>query len=552
MLMSMFLVGCAMKVAPTGGPRDTAPAVVVETEPRNGSTNISNPVVRFVFDDYVDRSVRNAITVLPATRFQTNYSGDEIDITFNDSLVPNTTYTVTLGTTWTDVRGNTPTQSYSVVFSTGPMSDSGVVAGSVYGASLAAVTVFCYPQQQFDSLTFSPSKVRPRYYQALGTTGSFAIRGLADGRYRVLAVRDENRNTLLDGTEDFCVASHDVVIRNGTSDQLALLLSTPLDTVGPLIQRVQALNQHVLSVQLSEPSWYMDRSRSATVASGDRIDSAQAVWLAAEPSDKLFVRVARPLDTLRYTLDIPPSLLRDSIGLSAVETSAGIKGIQFRGSRLVDTAQVVRARRIPSDSAQDLGLNDPLQVVFLQPLDTTSARFEVWHTSERGAHTVRLQWLDPTTLQVFPSAPRLPQTWYTTEITMSSIRALNGTSLRDTTLRIAHRTQQRPADPGTVRGRLVDSMQNVLPSARLVVRLLNDKRRVIATQRIDSTRSILFEAVPPGTYSVDVFDDRNGNGRYDHGSITPWIQGEQWWPTSSTVSVRPRWTVEDLRVVMGL
>jgi len=176
----------------------------------------------------------------------------------------------------------------------------------------------------------------------------------------------------------------------------------------------------------------------------------------------------------------------------------------------------------------------------------------VWHTSERGAHTVRLQWLDPTTLLVFPSAPRLPQTWYTTEITMSSIRALNGTSLRDTTLRIAHRTQQRPADPGTVRGRLVDSMQTVLPSARLVVRLLNDKRRVIATQRIDSTRSILFEAVPPGTYSVDVFDDRNGNGRYDHGSITPWIQGEQWWPTSSTVSVRPRWTVEDLRVVMGL
>jgi hypothetical protein len=95
-------------------------------------------------------------------------------------------------------------------------------------------------------------------------------------------------------------------------------------------------------------------------------------------------------------------------------------------------------------------------------------------------------------------------------------------------------------------------MQTIVPSVRLVVRLLNDKRRVIATQRIDSSRTILFEAVPPGTYSVDVFDDRNGNGRYDHGSIAPWTQGEQWWPTSSTVSVRPRWTVEDLRVVMGL
>lgn len=541
-----------MKVAPTGGPRDTTPAVVVETEPPNGSTNISNPVVRFVFDDYVDRSVRNAITVLPATRFQTNYSGDEIDITFNDSLAANTTYTVTLGTTWTDVRGNTPTQSYSVVFSTGSVIDSGVVAGSVYGASLAAVTVFCYPQQQYDSLTFSPSKVRPRYFQALGTTGSFVIRGLADGTYRVLAVRDENRNALLDGTEDFCVAPQDVVIRNGMSDRLALLLGPPLDTMGPVVQRVRALNGNVLSVLLSEPSWYADRSRRVTIVHDDRIDTAQAVWLEAEPSDKLLIRVARPLDTLRYTLDIPPSLLRDSLGLTTAETSPDAEGRLFRGSRLGDTAQVARARRIPSDSTQDLGLNDPLQVVFSQPLDTTSARFEVWHTSERGAHAVRVQWLDPTTVQVFPSAPRLPQTWYTTEITTSGIRALNGTSLHDTTLRTAHRTQQRPADPGTIRGRLIDSMQTASPSARLVARLLNDKRRVVATQRIDSSRIILFEAVPPGTYSVDVFDDRNGNGRYDHGSITPWIQGEYWWPTSSTVSVRARWTVEDLRVVIGL
>ncbi len=552
-LATVLLVGCAMKVAPTGGPRDTEAAVVIETEPRSGATNVANPTVRFTFDDYVDRSVRNAITVLPAVRFQTAYAGDELEITFVDELARNTTYTVTLGTTWTDVRGNTPTQSYTIAFSTGSTIDSGVIAGKVYGASLASVSVFCYTQQQFDSARFSPSSIRPLYYQSLGTTGAFAIRGLADGRYRVLSVRDENRNSLLDGTEEFCVAPRDIVVSQGRSADLQLLLGAPLDSTGPIVQRIRAVTQHTLALQLSEASSYLDRSQPIIIESGTMRDTAQAVWLETIPSDKARVRFKNVVDTLRYTVDVPRGFFRDSLNQASVSTSASkLEDRQVRGVVYPDTSQVQLGKRSPADSAQDLGLSDPIIITVSQPVDTLAARLEIWHTSERGAQSIRAAWLDPTTLAITPTSPRVPLTWYTTEIGFRNVAALNGTRIADTTLRIAHRTPQRPAEPGTIRGRVVDSLVQVAADAKLVIRLLNDKRQVVRTQSIDASRMLVFDGVPPGTYSIDVFDDRNGNGRYDHGIISPWTAGEPWWPTSTTVPVRARWVVEDLRVVIGL
>jgi hypothetical protein len=543
-----------MKVAPTGGPRDTEPAVVKQTEPMNGSTNVErNPVVRFMFDDYVDRSVRNAITVLPSVRFQTQYEGDEIVISFADTLAPNTTYTVTLGTSWTDVRGNAPTQSYVIAFSTGASLDSGVIAGRVFGSSLASATILCYPQVQFDTTSFTPTSLRPLYAVPLGTSGAFSLRGLADGRYRVFAVRDENRNNLLDGSEDFCVAPRDIEVQYGNAEQLTLLLGAPLDTVGPTLQRIRAISQHTIALQLSEPAQYFERDETITISTGDRIDTAHAVWLESVPSDKAFIRVPNALDTLRYVLHLPRNVFQDSLGHgSAPSTVVKTEEQQFRGSRSPDTSTVKLARRTPSDSAQDLGIADALHVVFSHPMDTSTARIEVWHASERGAHSVRVAWIDNTTMSVSPTMPRSAQTWYTTNVVLRNMRALNSTMLPDTTLQLAHRTQQRLPDPGTIHGIVVDSLVVMRPGANLVLRLLDEKRRVVATTKIDASRRISFEAVPPGSYSFDVFDDRNTNGRYDHGSLTPFVAGEQWWPTSATVSVRARWTVDDIRITIGL
>jgi len=204
------MAGCAMKVAPTGGPKDSEPAVLTTMTPPSGTTSMKERTITFEFDDYVDRSVRNAITVLPNARFSTTYGGDELEITFEEPLDTNTTYTVTLGTEWSDLRGNKPSESYTMVFSTGDQIDSGSISGTVFGQSLSNVVIFCY--QRADTLrpTFSPRSVAPKFRLPIGSSGVFSVKGLPDGLYRIVAARDENRNGLLENTEDFVNAPADV------------------------------------------------------------------------------------------------------------------------------------------------------------------------------------------------------------------------------------------------------------------------------------------------------------------------------------------------------
>ena len=217
-----------MKVAPSGGPRDTTPAAVTETRPQTGATNVEEPVITVDFDDYVDRGIRNAIAVQPNVRFTTSYSGNSIDIEFLEELQPNTTYAVTIGTDWRDLDGNTPTSATSIVFSTGPDIDTGEIRGTVHGANLRNVEIFLYPNADTLTEAFSPTRDFAPYRMPVGSSGKFLIGGLKDGLYRIVAVQDQNGNGLVDGNEQYAMGSEDVRVmgdgRRETEDGIQMLL----------------------------------------------------------------------------------------------------------------------------------------------------------------------------------------------------------------------------------------------------------------------------------------------------------------------------------------
>jgi len=183
-----------MKVAPSGGEADKIPAAVKSTSPPDRSINVSDPTIVFEFDDYIDRSVRNSITIQPVTRFSSSYGGDELSITLEDTLRPNTTYAITLGTDWRDLRGNTPPSATTIIFSTGPTLDSGKIVGNVSTSSAADLFVFAYADAHQLDTSFTPVTTTPQYRMPVGSSGAFTIGGLRDGVYRMMAVRDKNTN----------------------------------------------------------------------------------------------------------------------------------------------------------------------------------------------------------------------------------------------------------------------------------------------------------------------------------------------------------------------
>ncbi|MCX6140968.1 MAG: Ig-like domain-containing protein [Candidatus Kapabacteria bacterium] len=552
LILCVIASSCAMKVAPSGGPRDTTPAEIASVEPPSGTTSITTKTITLTFDDYVDRSVRNAITVLPNARFSSSYGGDAMGITFEEPLDTNTTYTITLGTEWTDLRGNKPTQAYTMVFSTGDHIDSGSISGTVYGSSLANISIFCYQRADTLPSAFTPRSVVPKFRLPVGSSGAFAVRGLPDGAYRVIAARDENRNGLLENTEDFVVAPQDVQITNGATPALYLLLGKAIDRDPPAIARVRAITNRLVSVQFSEnvdPSSNWHNSISVFTAGGDSVP-VSAMWLDRTPGDVLFLRLASALDTARYSIRLSP---RSVVDLNGVVSADTISRSSLRGTSTVDTTSLRILQILPVDSAKSVRLDEPIVIRFSDAVDTSAVRMTIWHESPKGASPVSVSWLNSTTLSIKPLVSRSVKTWYRTNITFNHVRSVTGSLLIDTILSHNVMTEERQSEPGTIKGVVIDTFGLTPSSSALHLRLrfLSATGTVVTSIPIAIGAPFTIDQIPPGDYKLDVFSDRNGNGLYDYGDHSPFSYGEQWWPSRSTVTVRARWTVEDLRITFG-
>jgi Uncharacterized protein conserved in bacteria (DUF2141) len=57
-----------------------------------------------------------------------------------------------------------------------------------------------------------------------------------------------------------------------------------------------------------------------------------------------------------------------------------------------------------------------------------------------------------------------------------------------------------------------------------------------------------FADIPPGTYIISVFYDANGNGKYDYGTVFPYLGAERFHAHPSEIQVRARWTIENVEV----
>lgn len=541
-----FTCACAQKVAPAGGPKDTTPAGVTRVVPASGSTNVTGKTVTISFDDYVDRSVRNSVTVLPSRRNRVTYSGDEIDIEFDEPLEPNTTYSVSLGTEWTDLRGNTPLSAFTMVFSTGNTIDSGSITGKVFGKQVGGLSVFCYGRADTCSSEFSLGLSVPPFKLPIGSSGSFSVLGLRDGLYRVAVVRDENRNGLLDNNEDFVVAHKDVLVTNGTSAPLMLMIGGPLDNDPPQPIRARAVTAHRVQITLTEPSLIKPGFSSPVSMSvgADESVAIAAAWIPRGIGDTIEIRTATPLDTSQYTLRFVKGALVDTSGNVLLDTAVQLG---FNGVVRTDTSALRISSISPLDSSRGIASDSGIKVTFREAVDTNIARLTIWHESPTGAVPVSVQWRDPTTLMVYPTKPRATRTWYSTKITPTDVRSFDGRRYPDTTITHSIYTEERRPEPGSIDGTF-EVASTTLDPTPLLLRLFNQSGALARTVVVLPGKPLHIDSLPGGDYRVDVFHDRNGNGVYDHGARAPFLHGEQWWSVEKPISVRARWVTEGVMI----
>jgi hypothetical protein len=217
-LFLFFIFGCANQLPPTGGEDDTTPPKVLKIFPLPNTLNYTGKTVSIEFNEYVERrSFKDALFISPKPMGELNYnwSGKTIEIEFPKELLKNTTYTFVIGKGLKDIHNNNITAPIQFAFSTGALIDNGKINGKVYSQKSDNLMIFAYKNMGVIDSLMNPLKKFPDFFTQVNEESKFYFNHLPQGKFRLFALKDNNKNLLYDiGADEISVLNKDIDVED--------------------------------------------------------------------------------------------------------------------------------------------------------------------------------------------------------------------------------------------------------------------------------------------------------------------------------------------------
>ena len=208
------LTGCARMGQPDGGWFDETPPHVVDTSPKDQSTNVSQRNITILFDEFIklDNPTEKVVVSPPQIEApEIKGAGRRITVELKDSLKPNTTYTVDFSDAISDNNEGNPLGNYTYSFSTGEHIDTMEVAGHVVEAEnmepIKGILVGLYDNLDDSAFTTLPMLRVAR----TDSRGYFVIKGVAPGDYRIYALQEADGDYVHSQKSEKIAFSHDII-----------------------------------------------------------------------------------------------------------------------------------------------------------------------------------------------------------------------------------------------------------------------------------------------------------------------------------------------------
>jgi uncharacterized protein (DUF2141 family) len=203
-LLCCILISCASVQTLSGGDKDTAAPRIIKTSIDSGATSVSVSQFRFIFDENITTTKVNELLIVSPTQKQNpvlDVKGKELTLSLKDTLLPNTTYTVKFNGCVLDVNENNPILDYSYLFSTGLYLDSGKLSGHIKDITTNLPCNTCNVQLYTSNSDSVIIKHKPDYLTKTNETGYFQFNNLPTRNFKLVALKDVNKNLMLDNNE---------------------------------------------------------------------------------------------------------------------------------------------------------------------------------------------------------------------------------------------------------------------------------------------------------------------------------------------------------------
>ncbi|MBZ4677021.1 MAG: hypothetical protein JG782_1641 [Anaerophaga sp.] len=197
----IFISGCANQGYPEGGPKDESPPRMVASDPPMNATNFKGDEIEIEFNELIVlRDAMQKVVVSPPLNKPPIIRGlgNKVTVILDEELQPATTYTIDFADAIQDNNEGNPLTGFTFSFSTGETQDSLQVSGHLFEADthtpVAGALVMAHSNHTDTAFT----KTVPARVAKTNEKGEFTIMNLAEGKYRIFALEDMNRNYRFD------------------------------------------------------------------------------------------------------------------------------------------------------------------------------------------------------------------------------------------------------------------------------------------------------------------------------------------------------------------
>lgn len=593
--IALAIASCARMGQPDGGWYDDDPPKVLGCTPADQATNVTTKKITILFDEYIKLTdATNKVIVSPPQLEVPDIkaAGKKIVVELQDSLMPNTTYTIDFSDAISDNNENNPMGNYTYSFSTGEQIDTFEVSGYVLDASnlepIKGIMVGLY-----NDLADSAFQTKPllRVSRTDGS-GHFVVKGVAPGTYRAYALQDADGDFRFSQKSEMIGFNHQTIVPSSKPDvrtdtiwrdslRIDALIQVPYTHFLPddvtLLAFTQVQTDRFLvkteRVEANKFSMYFSYGHSELpVIKGLNFNSDSAfVVETSEKRDTIHYWIRDTAlvnqDTLRMEITYQ---MTDSLGalVNQTDTLDGLAKVSFekrkkelakelekwqkdiekkrkRGIEVLDTIMPVKPLEPKIDAPSSM---DPDKIVGvemptpLQHCDTAAVHLysmidSVWYESSCRMVPV------PNKIRNYEIlADWRPGIEYSLEIDSAAFIDIYGKASNPYKQGIKIKTEDEY-------GTLKLNITGVEDSA-IVVRLLNSSDKMVKQVKVKN-HVAQFNFVKPDKYYISAFIDSNGNGVWDTGDYAEDRQAEAVYYYPREIECKAKWDVSQNWNVTG-
>ncbi|MFY0651556.1 MAG: Ig-like domain-containing protein [Cyclobacteriaceae bacterium] len=570
----IYISSCANQGSPTGGPRDTIPPSLTESNPPHKSLNFKGKEFEFTFDERVSADqLTQKLNITPRieNKFKVLMKKYTMKILFEENFDDSTTYTFNFADGVGDITEKNPVINFTYAFSTGPIIDSIYVNGNVKdlyeNENQKEILVALYSIS--DTLDLFTGK--PRYFTKTDEEGNYLIENIKTDHYRIYAWEDKDNNQENNPQKE----PHGFI-----ADSLDLFTSK--DSVRLKIQLIDASTPEF--VRAKNTGLYFDILYNKYIDHYilKKLNSSSKLKV---PANNFF----KDNTIIRFYPDNSLAVEKDSLYLS-------IQCFDSLGNHITDSLYIKfkESKRKPEDfkftlsptTKYKLNTKIPLTFTFSKPIsNSTIDSIKISYDSLQSINIQdsTLNWNDNKTELKFELTvdkklipyyvDSLQKKWFKEDSLLKVQYDLLDSIGQDSLSQISRNPRPKLPEP-VIRVFIpaatfisVDNDSTALleqsyrfinqektgeisveietEETHYILQLVNKNYKVI--KEVDSPVKHTFRYVEPGKYTFRVLIDKNKDGKWTSGNILEDIEPEPIWFHPETFDLKAGWSIELLK-----